>query len=325
MEDSSIIYVGIDVSKKTLDVTALMPDKTSLGHIKVSNDKKGFKKISKWLETLEAQAHICFESTGSYSRGLESYLHDYTSFRVSVCNPYSINLYIKSKLSRTKTDKADSKHIAMYVLEMSPKATTKQDPVMSQLREKQRYIESLKRKKNHLVSELEHYSDIQVISEIKKSIKNLERQMERLEKKMVKFCSEHAHIKKQVELLESIRCIGFKTAVMVLSEMIPQEQGEICKKAQTAHAGLAPCIRQSGTSVNSASLSRVSNSRLKSALYLATLSAIQNNPLIKAFYKRLVESGKPKMVAIVASMRKLLHICIGVLNSRVPFDPEFVR
>jgi transposase len=89
------------------------------------------------------------------------------------------------------------------------------------------------------------------------------------------------------------------------------------------HAGLAPREFRSGTSVKKRTrLSKAGNARLRKALYLPAMTAIQFNPIIAAFYERLVAAGKTKMAALGACMRKLLMIAYGVLKSRTPFDPS---
>src|SRR5439155_25078022 len=90
-----------------------------------------------------------------------------------------------------------------------------------------------------------------------------------------------------------------------------------------ASAGLPPRETRSGTTVHKRTrLSKAGNARLRKALYLPALTATRFNPLVAAFYTRLVEAGKAKMAALGACMRKLLMIAYGVLKSRTPFDPS---
>jgi transposase len=95
--------------------------------------------------------------------------------------------------------------------------------------------------------------------------------------------------------------------------------------AQTAaYAGLVPYPRRSGTSVRGQSnIGQTGNARLRRALYLATLSAAQCNPIIKAFYDRLRAAGKPMKVARCAAARKLLHLAFAIAKGNQPFDPLY--
>ena len=125
------------------------------------------------------------------------------------------------------------------------------------------------------------------------------------------------------ELLESVKGVGRQTATTVLAELPPVDQLPSAESA-AAYCGLAPSEFTSGKSVRKYTrLSKAGNARLRKALYLPTLSAIRSNPLLKAFFERLVAAGKPKMQAVGACMRKLVMICYGVLKNRTPFDPQW--
>jgi transposase len=92
-----------------------------------------------------------------------------------------------------------------------------------------------------------------------------------------------------------------------------------------AFAGLVPRLRQSGSCVRGrTSLSKVGSPRLRKALYFPAIAALRFNPLVRALGKRLAERGKTKMSIIGAAMRKLLHLCYGVLKSGRPFDPHIL-
>jgi len=126
-----------------------------------------------------------------------------------------------------------------------------------------------------------------------------------------------------VERLRSIPGVGIITAAWLLVATL---NFTLCESAEaaTSYAGLAPHPRQSGTSVRGKpTIGHTGNGRLRTALYLATLSASQHNPVIKGFYERLREAGKPVKVARCAAARKLLHIAWAVGTSGERFDPEY--
>ena len=109
----------------------------------------------------------------------------------------------------------------------------------------------------------------------------------------------------------------------MLAELPPVDQLRSAESA-AAYAGLAPSEFTSGKSVKKQTrLSKAGNARLRTALYLPTLTAIRFNPVLKGFFDRLVAAGKPKMQAVGACMRKLVMICYGVLKNRSPFDPDW--
>lgn len=319
-------FVGIDISKKTLDAAITQDGRTCLSRLKVENTATGFKQILKWSKKHLApnqSIHFCTESTGTYGAKLISYLQEETDYTVSNCNPFKISSFADAHLKRTKTDKADAMLIATFAATMNPQEAIRLSNTQKKLKETLRYIRSLIQQRTAETAKLDHFSDPSILEIIQSNIRQLDIHIKDLYVTVDALKESDESIKKNHDLLVSIPSISTKTAMTLLTEMIPQEPGSICRKAQTAHAGLAPSIRQSGTSVYSCKLTRFANKRLKSALYFPTLNAIRFNPLIKKFYTRLLLSGKSKMTAIVACMRKLLHICIGVLNNQSVFDPNF--
>jgi transposase len=124
------------------------------------------------------------------------------------------------------------------------------------------------------------------------------------------------------ELLRTIPGVGPVAANAILAEL-PDPSRFASAQQAAASAGLAPREYRSGTSVKKRTrLSKAGNASLRKALYLPALTAARFNPVVGAFYERLVAAGKPKMAALGACMRKLLMICYGVLKSVTPFDPS---
>lgn len=130
-----------------------------------------------------------------------------------------------------------------------------------------------------------------------------------------------SRLKEAVALLCTIPGIGALSAAQVLSEVPGLAQFKSAR-AVAAYAGLVPSERQSGTSVRGrARLSKLGNARLRKALYMPALSARRWNPLVRALGERLQQRGKRPKQVVVACMRKLLHLCYGVLKTGRPFDP----
>jgi transposase len=123
-------------------------------------------------------------------------------------------------------------------------------------------------------------------------------------------------------LLDTIPGMGSVTIGTLLAEI---EFDRFDRAPQlAAFTGLVPKIRQSGTSVHGrGALSKAGSSDLRRSLYMPAIVAMQHNPIIKAFYTRLLANGKSKMQAICACMRKLLCIAFGVLKSKQPFNPNY--
>lgn len=153
-------------------------------------------------------------------------------------------------------------------------------------------------------------------------LEEIERQIEDLEEEIEEHVEENPKLERQCSLLETIPGVGLQTAAIVAGELGSPERFESARQA-AAYAGLVPRHRQSGTSVRgSPRMSKVGNGRLRRAMYFPAMTALRFNSAVKAFGERLKERGKKKMVVIGAAMRKLLHICYGVLKSGRPFDPS---
>jgi transposase len=141
-----------------------------------------------------------------------------------------------------------------------------------------------------------------------------------LEEEIEEHIEESPDLNDQCSLLDTIPGVGLQTAAIVVSELRSPDRFESARQV-AAYAGLVPSHYQSGTSVRGTPrMSKVGNARLRSAMYFPAMTALRCNSAIKAFGDRLRERGKEEMVVIGAAMRKLLHICYGVLKSGRPFD-----
>lgn len=329
----STLYVGIDISKLSLDVAITGDGKNFLDSFKVPNDDSGFKKIVRIIlkhqqKTNTEKVHICLESSGIYTEKLFNFLQEETDFIVSRINPSKSNAFAKSLLLRTKTDKVDAKLLAIFCSCTKPDATLPQKSEMKKFKSLARFLHGLVQKKAELKTQLESVSSEDFTVVLHDLIKFYEKKILYIEKKIKAHVGVYSELKRQIELLQSIPGIGETSSAIILSELLDENPKDGCrysKKVQSAHAGLAPSEKQSGTSIKGKPhLCKIGNAHLRKSLYWPAIVATKYNPFIKKFYERLLQKGKPKMVAIVACMRKLLMIAIGVLNNNAPFDPTWV-
>ena len=303
------VFIGIDVSKETLDV-ALTNDVGQVIYIgKFKNSKMGFIKIVDKLKRYSADEYlICIESTGKLGYKLIDYVHNQRNMKIAVVNPYYIKAFSNSLGSRTKNDKIDSKIIAMYCIQykeiinfLEPR-TEEFKKLKELIRHKQYLIRQLANQKTYLKSVID--KDIKKSQE--KIILKIEKEIKIIDEKIEELLNKSDDISKEISLLESVPGIGRKTASQLLVELLPQ-QGKYTKKAQTAHARLAPSEHSSGTSVRKKTKCCILGTPIiKTTLYFPTMNAIRNNPIVASFYKKLISKGKPKMVALIACTRKLL-------------------
>jgi len=317
------MFLGIDVSKNTLDV-ALLGESAKPRHKVFANDVVGHAELLRWLEQQSVDAvHACLEATGTWADAVSAALHQ-AGHKVSLVNPAQIHAFGRSGLKRTKTDKADAVLIARFCQMHQPPAWTPLSPSVQQLQGLVRRLEHLEEmclmEENRLAS---GRICARVQDDLEEHVADLKERIEKTRRQIKDHIDQNPDLKSQSQLLESIPGIGATTAALLLAEL-----GDISHfsnaRQVAAFAGLVPRIRESGTSVRGRSrLSKVGSSRLRKSLYFPAITALRFNPLIKAFGLRLSVQGKSKMLIIGAAMRKLLHLAYGVLKSKQPFDPAF--
>jgi transposase len=311
----SRICLGIDVSKKTLDVALIFNGKTLSKQFK--NSLEGFKLLAAWLQSLKiTEAHACLEATGSYSEAVALFLHN-QGHSVSIVNPLRIKGYAQSNLQRNKTDRLDARLIASFCERQNPSEWIPPSAEIRHLQALVRRIEVLEEMQQSEENRLANAAR-EVHPSIKRIISLLKEEIRELEQQIKQHIDNHPDLKEQSELLQTIPGIGTRTAHLLLSE-IEFERFDSARQI-AAQAGVTPRRRQSGTSLKQTGLSKLGNARLRKALYFPAIVARQHNEIVKEFAKRLKKRGKTPMQIVCAAMRKLLHIAFGVLKHKRSFD-----
>jgi len=328
--NQTITYLGIDVSKEYLENAITLNGKKIISSKKVKNNLGGFKALESWVKKYSKKHGcevicICIESTGVYSEDVADYFQEKKEMKVSVVNPAQVKAFGKSIHIRTKTDRVDAGLLANYCAIIQPKANPKPPKEFKEFKKLTRHRDYLVNRRAQEKSHLESVKEPAILDSILKLISFYDQQVQEAEVMIAKLLSKHPELETQLKLLESIPGIGEVTARILFSELHREnETGKYNAKSQTAHAGLAPSERQSGSSIKGKSkICKTGNARLRACLYFPALSATRHNILIAPFYQRLLQKGKLKKVALTASMRKLLVLAIGILNNQVPFDPNW--
>lgn len=312
----SNIILGVDISKLTFDVALLNDNKVKTK--KFSNTSKGFSELKQWLKNKEIdRVHVCMEATGGYEAKLAEYLYD-NNFKVSVINPARIKGFSMSKLSRVKTDKADSELIARFCQAMQPDLWQPTPLHIQELQQWVRRLDSLIANKNQENNRLDGASDVVAVN-ISTHIEFLDKQIKEVEELISNHIKGHKDLNDKSKLLDSIPGIGEKTIGVILA-FLTVENFDSAKQV-AAFVGLNPKPRQSGSSVRGVGrISKTGDADLRKAFYTPAVVSIRFNPIIKDFAERLSDAGKPKMVVVIAAMRKLLHTIYGVLKNEAPFN-----
>jgi len=314
------VYVGIDISKLTFDAAIKVNDKYKLKSF--SNNKNGFKKFAEWLQKFSVdKCHCCMESTGKYGEALALFLHK-DNHLVSIVNPARIKYFMKSQLTRNKTDAQDARLIRQYAELFKPSAWK---PLCLEIEELRELVKRRDALNNTLLQEQNRLENVNEI--VKKSIDEhityLKNEIKVIEKMSDKLIQSNYQLKKDSKLLRSIPGMGPVTTEKTLAFL--GNVGEFSKaKKMASFVGLTPQHAQSGTSLDYSHISKTGDAELRRMFYMPALVAIKHEPSMKIFYEKLIGKGKLKKVAICAVMRKLVHISYGVLKSQKPFDPQLI-
>jgi transposase len=321
--------IGCDVSKSKLDLALLL----SLEPLKVrskvvSNDPSGCMALIDWacrqVNCRAEQLHVVMEATGAYHEAAAYALVE-AGARVSVANPAQVRDFAKGLAVRNKTDALDRVVLARYGTTVKPplwQAPAAEVVQLKALLGRLQAIEAdLRRESNRLEKAQVSMTPHVVLESLHESLAFLEQQKRALLKRIDDHIEAHPRLAHDRELLESIPAVGRKTANRMLCLL--HARAFAAATAAAAYVGLVPVQHRSGSSVSRPPhLSKAGPSVLRAALYMPAVVAIRNNPDVRALYQRLVAAGKSKMSAIGAAMRKLVHICFGVLKHQQPYRPQ---
>lgn len=316
---TSLIPVGIDVSKRTVDVGIAWQGKVPVKH--VANTLQGFEQIADWLHTLgTGPVHVVLEATGTYSDAVALFFVQ-RGERVSVINPARMAAFRKSEGIRTKTDKQDAKLLVRYAQQKQPPAWTPPAEELQQLQVLEGRREQVQQMRQQEVNHLENSRlDAQTRQQILRHVENLDAQIEDLQERTTALVKQHESLKTACELLDSIPGIAPLTARRLVAALSEISRFESASQL-VAYAGVASVEASSGTSVHgSGAIKKTGNVWVRKWLYMSALRVMSCDPDFAQWNAELQARGKKGLVRVVAMMRKLLHIIYGVLTAGKPYD-----
>jgi transposase len=316
-------YVGIDVSKERLDVMLLREDKQESQHF--TNTAAGIGKLQQWLaRRLPAeQVQVCLEATGRYGEAVAEALYS-AGYRVSVVNPARIKGYAQSQMRRNKTDQLDAALIADFCRSQAPEAWTPLPPEVRELQALVRHLEDLTSAATSIRNRLAVPGQTAPVTDhLQAQLSLFDQQIAATKRAISDHLDHHPTLKQQADLLRTIPGLGDLTIAKLMAEC--RDLRSFTDPRQlVAFAGLNPAHHTSGSSIHRrTAISKTGSVSLRTALYMPALSAARYNPLLATFAQRLRARGLPPKVVIVAVMRKLLHLVVGILKSQRPFDPNW--
>jgi transposase len=301
-------YVGLDVSKDRLDYTV---DDTRCDH--VPNTESGHERLLASLRLSKAVRVIC-ESTGGYERALVAKLLQ-AKIEVCVVNPGRVRAFAQAEGLLAKTDRLDAQLLRRFGQKVQPRLHAPMDQAAIVLRELLDYRRQVSDQLVAVRNRLELAGKV-LRTRLDTQVIFLQKELTETDRLIQEHIDHDDTLRRKAARLRELKGAGPVLTATLLA-YVP-ELGEIESPQLSALIGVAPFARDSGRRQG---VRRVRGGRgvVRHVLYMAAVAATQHNPLLRAFYTRLVAAGKPKPVALVAVMRKMLH----VLN-RLIADPNFV-
>jgi transposase len=326
-----LLFTGIDVAAKTFTASWTTDRSRYAPSLTFEYSEQGIAKLQQHLSATGIAPQdtlVVLEATGSYWIRLAVALHA-AGFALSVVNPAQTHHWAQSLSRRGKTDPIDARMLTQFAAERQPAPWTPPPSVYHELRQRLTARDALRELRQQAYNQRHALAQWpervpSVMGCFDAVIADLEQRLECLEVEIKQVLHE-GEWARSAELLQSIPGIGMLTAAWLLVLTV---NFSACASAEAAvnYAGLAPLPRESGTSVRGRTqLQQGGNVRLRTVLYLATLSAARHNQVIKAFYERLRVAGKPMKVARCAAARKLLHLAWAVVTKQRPFDAAYGR
>lgn len=306
-------FVGIDVSKATLDVYL----HEARSGFTVANDEAGLKGLAERLVGVAPEL-IVLEATGGYERLCAASLAR-AGFAVAIVNPRQVRSFAIATGVLAKSDKVDARVLAHFAAAVRPEVRALPDEQREALDEllgrRRQLMGMLVQEKNRLLQARARL----VKKDIKTLIAILEKRIGGCDGELQQLIHASPVWKAQEDLLRSFKGIGPVSACTLVAEL--PELGQLNRKQIASLVGLAPIARDSGKWRGKRTIYG-GRAQIRSVLYMATVSAIRTNDCIRSFYERLCAAGKPHKVALIASMHKLLTILNAMMRTQTRWrDP----
>jgi transposase len=301
--------VGIDVAKAHLDLH-LLPEGRSW---RIAYEPAKLRQLIEQLLVLQVTL-VVLEASGGYERVCADLLAE-AGLPVAVVNPRQVRRFAGAMGTLAKTDSIDAAMIAQYGLRIRPQARHRPDPARSHLtalvlRRSQlvalRVAETQRADPDHL--------DAAVAEDIACLIGFITQRIQRIEHDIAQLIASHPLWGQLSEALRAVKGVGPQTATALITLM--PELGTISRRQVAALAGLAPVNRDSGTSRGRRFI-QGGRSPLRTALYMAAITAARCNPVLRTFYERLRLAGKAPKTALIAVARKLLTILNAIASQKL--------
>ena len=308
--------IGIDVAKQYFDLHILETGQDR----RMENSAGGIAKFVALCNKIKPEL-IVMEATGGYELILAATVQA-EGFAVAVVNPRRIRDFARAAGQIAKTDKLDARIIAQFAATMEPMPT-------EQISENTQKLKALMARRDQLVglhtaesNRLEHANGKEIRRSIAAVLKVIESQLKTIDRQITEHIDNTPRLRQRSEILDSVPGIGPTTANMLVTEL--PELGRLNRRQIAALVGVAPIARDSGT-FRGKRTTGGGRKKIRSRLFMPTLVAVRHNPVLRAYYNKLLGRGKCKMVALVAVMRKLICIMNTMAKNNQKWDPNLMK
>lgn len=309
---ADLVFVGIDVAKDTLAVFVDADQR----QLELTNQEKDLRRLVKELKKYQVHL-ILLEATGGYETALVLALAE-AGLPFYIVYPKRVRQFARALGQAAKTDAIDARMLAYYARVVQPVPKSMPD-------EELRQLQALTTRRTQLIAM--HTAEANRLEtghralhrQIKDHLRWLERQIKEIDTDLHRRIKESDLWSAADERLQSVPGVGQILSLTLLTEL--PELGRLSHKQIASLVGVAPYSRESGKCYGKRFCSGGRNS-VRRVLYMATIAASRFNPMIKEFYKRLCEKGKPKKVALIACARKLLIILNALIRDQSSWNPQ---
>jgi len=311
--ENSFNFVGIDVSKKHLDVHA-----RPLGRERqFTNDKAGWMALLAWLEGVRP-TRVIMEATGGYERKPARFLSE-AGVPVAIVNPRQVRDFARASGRLAKTDALDAAVLAHFAAVFDTRPMALPTPSALRLAQYTAAHGTLCKQLQALSNQLEHFDDPEIVRLWRRSIATLKTKIALLQKGIDAMVRDDPHLRQRDAILQSVPGIGPKVSAALLTGL--PELGTVGRRQIAALVGVAPFNKDSGQRRGKRA-TKGGRTALRAKLFMSAMCAIQHNPILRPHYEHLVANGRTKMVAIVACMRKLVVIVNAMIRDGVMWQPK---
>ncbi|CAA7620676.1 transposase [Magnetospirillum sp. LM-5] len=303
-------FIGLDVGKAEIEVFIACLEHSQT----VANDRSGLTELVRQLRRIP-NAHVILEATGGYERQAHERLTK-AGIPTSVANPIEVRQFIRGMGRRAKTDAIDAAMLAEFGRVRRPEPTPLPSAEQQRLSELLLYRRQLIDERTRLTNQMPHYRDPVVKRSAASRLKIIAADIRKIEDSMLETVRAMPRLNTLFERISSVPGVGPISALTLIAQL--PELGSLTRRQVAALVGVAPFNRDSGTMRGYRAISG-GRPQVRMVLYMAALVAMTHNKVMRSFRDSLIAKGKPKKVAIIACVRKLVTILNAMVRDGVPW------